>query len=79
ATTAEGVETQDQLTALALAGCTDVQGYLFSRPVPESEVAKLLLSMPGIKDMLPLGSVIDDDLMSALHPSLRREPAGALS
>jgi len=30
---AEGVETMDQVNLLAEAGCEDVQGYLFSRPV----------------------------------------------
>jgi EAL domain-containing protein (putative c-di-GMP-specific phosphodiesterase class I) len=31
-TTAEGVETEDQLSRLRLEGCTEVQGYVFSRP-----------------------------------------------
>jgi diguanylate cyclase (GGDEF)-like protein len=31
--TAEGVETEDQLTILRAAGCAEVQGYLFSRPI----------------------------------------------
>ena len=31
-TTAEGVETRDQLEVLRTEGCTDAQGYLFSRP-----------------------------------------------
>src|SRR6202044_3957338 len=31
-TTAEGVETEDQLAQLRLEGCTEVQGFLFSRP-----------------------------------------------
>ena len=57
ATTAEGVETREQLTELALAGCTDVQGYLFSRPVPEAAIAEMLRAMPSIHDMLPPGSV----------------------
>jgi len=61
ATTAEGVETQEQLTALALAGCTDVQGFLFSRPVPELAIAELLRSMPSVKDMLPPGTVTEDE------------------
>ena len=38
ATTAEGVETQEQLDALAVLGCTEVQGYLFSPAVPTSQV-----------------------------------------
>jgi EAL domain-containing protein (putative c-di-GMP-specific phosphodiesterase class I) len=61
ATTAEGVETREQFTAVALAGCTDVQGYLFSRPVPEAAIAELLHSMPAIKDMLPRGRVVRKD------------------
>jgi diguanylate cyclase (GGDEF)-like protein len=32
-TTAEGVETEDQLTSVLAHGCTEVQGYLFSRPL----------------------------------------------
>jgi diguanylate cyclase len=31
---AEGVETEDQARQLELAGCSMMQGYLFSRPVP---------------------------------------------
>jgi diguanylate cyclase (GGDEF)-like protein/PAS domain S-box-containing protein len=38
ATTAEGAETVDQLTFLRAAGCQYAQGYLLSRPVPESEL-----------------------------------------
>jgi diguanylate cyclase (GGDEF)-like protein/PAS domain S-box-containing protein len=42
ATTAEGVETSDQLSLLRTEGCTEVQGYLFSAPRPAAEVEKLL-------------------------------------
>lgn len=38
ATTAEGVETVDQYRVLRLAGVTSVQGYLFKRPGPVSEL-----------------------------------------
>ena len=37
-TTAEGVETEAQLAKLRAEGCDEVQGYLFSRPVPVSQV-----------------------------------------
>jgi EAL domain-containing protein (putative c-di-GMP-specific phosphodiesterase class I) len=38
ATTAEGVETNDQYKLLRLAGVTSLQGYLFKRPCPASEL-----------------------------------------
>ena len=41
-TTAEGIETADQLQKVREHGCVEVQGYYFSRPVPQSEVPKLL-------------------------------------
>lgn len=40
-TTAEGVETPAQLERLRASGCTNVQGYLFSRPVPLAELPAL--------------------------------------
>ncbi len=43
-TTAEGVETEAQLTCLREEGCNEVQGYLFSEPRPASEVALMLKS-----------------------------------
>ena len=39
---AEGVETEEQIGALWNMGCDEAQGYLFSRPVPFDEMAKLL-------------------------------------
>jgi EAL domain-containing protein (putative c-di-GMP-specific phosphodiesterase class I) len=41
-TTAEGVEEPEQVEALRAHGCTNVQGYLFSRPVPAAEVLPLI-------------------------------------
>jgi EAL domain-containing protein (putative c-di-GMP-specific phosphodiesterase class I) len=38
---AEGVETVEQLERLAGAGCSEVQGFLFSRPVDASEIDRL--------------------------------------
>jgi diguanylate cyclase (GGDEF)-like protein len=42
ATTAEGVETQEQLGYLRQEGCSEVHGYLFSRPMPARDVPSLL-------------------------------------
>ncbi len=41
-TTAEGVETNDQLELLRREGCVEVQGFLFSAPVPSGDIALLL-------------------------------------
>ncbi len=42
ATTAEGVETEEQLRLLRDLGCNEVQGYLFSRPKPAKDIVELL-------------------------------------
>jgi diguanylate cyclase (GGDEF)-like protein len=44
-TTAEGVETEGQLAALGAEGCTEAQGYLFSKPRPAEELPMLLRSL----------------------------------
>jgi len=41
-TTAEGVETEEQIAQLRLEGCDEVQGYYFSCPVPHHEVPRLI-------------------------------------
>jgi diguanylate cyclase (GGDEF)-like protein len=41
-TIAEGVETQEQLTRLRAEGCSEIQGYFFSRPAPVSELPFLI-------------------------------------
>ena len=38
ATTAEGIETVEQYRLLRMAGVTSLQGYLFKRPCPVSEI-----------------------------------------
>ncbi len=44
-TTAEGVETEEQMQRLNLEGCIEVQGYLFSKPVPASKIPALLAEL----------------------------------
>jgi diguanylate cyclase (GGDEF)-like protein len=43
-TTAEGVETKEQLDAISSEGCTEVQGFLFSHPLPAREIERTFLS-----------------------------------
>ena len=44
ATTAEGVETEEQRDTLLAEGCTEMQGFLFSRPLPISEIERLFIA-----------------------------------
>ncbi|MET0366639.1 MAG: EAL domain-containing protein [Methylobacterium sp.] len=46
-TTAEGVETEAQLARLRAEGCDEVQGYLFSRPVPITDVPNVIARWNG--------------------------------
>ncbi|WP_245331364.1 putative bifunctional diguanylate cyclase/phosphodiesterase [Mesorhizobium sophorae] len=50
-TTAEGVETEDQFRLVRENGCTDVQGWLFGRPMPASEL-HTLFEQPELQDAL---------------------------
>jgi EAL domain-containing protein (putative c-di-GMP-specific phosphodiesterase class I) len=52
-TVAEGVETEAQREILRALGCTEMQGYLFSKPKPAAEVRKLF--NPG--DAAPVAAV----------------------
>ena len=49
ATTAEGVETKEELAQVQAEGCTDVQGYFFSEPCAVSELPKLLAELDRMK------------------------------
>jgi len=41
--TAEGVETAEHLDSIASEGCTEMQGFLFSRPLPAAEIERQFL------------------------------------
>jgi diguanylate cyclase (GGDEF)-like protein len=51
-TTAEGVETEAQLDVVREQGCTEVQGYLFSMPLPTKEINEFInrLHAPMLSD-----------------------------
>ena len=57
---AEGVETEDQMRLLVEAGCTHLQGYLFSVPLDAGELER---NFPAVSekgatgiDMLDMGA-----------------------
>ena len=52
--TAEGVETEPQAAILAGLGCTEVQGYLYSRPVPAADLEKKPASERSLARVLPM-------------------------
>jgi EAL domain-containing protein (putative c-di-GMP-specific phosphodiesterase class I) len=43
ATTAEGVETKEQMDYARTEGCTEVQGFYICRPSPAAEIEKRIL------------------------------------
>jgi EAL domain-containing protein (putative c-di-GMP-specific phosphodiesterase class I) len=42
ACTAEGVETSEQLSTISSEGCTEMQGFLLSKPLPVDQIDRLL-------------------------------------
>ncbi|WJR76253.1 EAL domain-containing protein [Bradyrhizobium sp. NP1] len=64
-TTAEGVETAAQLELLRREGCTQAQGYLFSKPRPASEVEAMLSRSPVARQAGPEGTLRPHALRSA--------------
>ncbi|WIM06419.1 MAG: EAL domain-containing protein [Candidatus Nitricoxidivorans perseverans] len=78
---AEGVETEAQLGYLRMRGCDEMQGYLFSRPVPAGDFAELLRQEKSLPPMVKEGAelrtllIVDDepDILSALGRALRGE------
>ena len=52
--TAEGVENEQQAAILAGLGCTEVQGFLYSRPIPSTEIDKKDATARPDSNILPL-------------------------
>jgi EAL domain-containing protein (putative c-di-GMP-specific phosphodiesterase class I) len=44
--TAEGIETEEQATAVKLSGCDKLQGYLFSKPATADEITAKYFGSP---------------------------------
>ena len=70
--TAEGVETADQLRLLGIEQCTQVQGYLFSRPRPASEVPAMLAEVaaraqPPDQSTTPVQAVASTTMPNAIR------------
>jgi EAL domain-containing protein (putative c-di-GMP-specific phosphodiesterase class I) len=47
AVTAEGVETEEQLSRVCAKGCDDAQGYIFSKSVAARDVPQLITRLAG--------------------------------
>lgn len=75
---AEGVETEGQLAMLRARGCDQMQGYLFSKPLPPDEIAQLLREKRNLPVHMPAseGATLllvddDEDVLAALDQALR--------
>jgi diguanylate cyclase (GGDEF)-like protein len=69
---AEGIETAEQLALLRAFGCELGQGYLFSRPLPFTELAALVTSRHGFDvrqpgEPMPLPRTVSDEFATG-HP-----------
>jgi diguanylate cyclase (GGDEF)-like protein len=58
---AEGVETQQQLEFLASVGCDEMQGYYFSRPVPQADCTQMLIEQRRMTLHLPGAKAANED------------------
>ncbi|NGM49899.1 EAL domain-containing protein [Caulobacter sp. 602-2] len=69
-TTAEGVESEEQLHELRRQGCGEIQGYFISRPKPAVEIAALLgveTAPRGLSDVVAFSTKMSAETTSAPH------------
>ena len=84
---AEGVETHAQLNFLRRHDCDEMQGYLFSRPLPAEEFTRLLRNGSRLELPQPAGDsnrtllIVDDEpsVLRSLERVLRRDGYHILS
>ena len=63
-TTAEGVETAEQLEQIRSHGCTEVQGYLLGRPVPEKELSAVITAFDSGTEVSPASNQLPNSIGS---------------
>ncbi|WP_375776999.1 GAF domain-containing protein [Bradyrhizobium sp. ma5] len=71
---AEGVETSEQQEFLRAHACDEMQGFLFSRPLPPRDLAELLKTSPVLTSP-PLQPSLDDEAIGEAGPDLGRKRA----
>jgi EAL domain-containing protein (putative c-di-GMP-specific phosphodiesterase class I) len=62
--TAEGVETEAELSCLRAEGCHEGQGFLFSRARPHAEILRLLQAQCGADFVAPEASAEEAALVA---------------
>jgi diguanylate cyclase (GGDEF)-like protein/PAS domain S-box-containing protein len=62
--TAEGVETEAELSCLRTEGCHEGQGFLFSRARPNTEIIGLLKAQRGEEFTAPMGTAVKAALVA---------------
>ena len=65
----EGIETKEQVDFLRSIGCTDGQGFYFSKPIPMAEYEKMIGKDHVKKSIRPIETVKDIDINELWKPN----------